>query len=488
MRVVAYTRRSTDRQEDSQSTQESSIREYCIQKGFDLLRVYHEAAISGSTGIERRTVLPELFDAVKDKRRDFDGIIVLRMDRLFRNPGEEYRGLEILKQYNCQVISICDPIDRDSATGRLIAGIMSHIRAFERELTGERIYLHNMTRVLSGKWATGQPPLGFNYDTETQTISANDRAGDAIRVFQEFISASGNSSKAARQLNAAGLTSRDGNSWRDDSVLYIVKSPIYRQRLRYDGHEVVAAELIPEIIPKSILAQVDGILKQIGPLRTRQRAATYPYSGLLTCSSCGSRLKHNGNRERQAWVCRAKKEMGTCDSRSVANTYIDNLVGQAIELAVTEYRDMWVKRTAKTEVSRASKGVVDQRKRLNLRRDRIIESYIDGVIKTREERDRRLAEINAELALLGSQVVVPDLNPDVVNDWLSRGGSKWAIQPSDLRREMLTAIGARITICTARDTPLWLDLDTDLGIDTVHVVNNYRNRKGDSLQVAFSQG
>lgn len=478
MKLVGYVRKSTNLQPDSLETQEAIIREYCSTHDMTCVRIYHEIPISGSSKIERRTALPELFTAMADKKRDFDGIIVVRLDRLFRNPAEEYRGFELAQKAKCSIISISDPVDRDTATGRLVHGIMSSIRAFERELTGERIYSSNLQKAMAGRWSSGLPPLGWDYDPDAKTLTPNARIDDVIRVFRTFIQQAGNASSTARALNAAGIVTRDGNQWRDDGVLTLVKGPIYRRQLRYDSYTGPAEDLIPETIPADLLALVDSILARKAPMRTRQSSTTYLYSGILTCSECGSRLKSTGN-ESNAWVCRAKKESGSCISRSVSNRYIDRLVGSALQKALMAYRDLWAS-IAPPQPHRRTKGAQEQRTRLETRRARTIESYLDGVIATREERDSRLLQVDAELALLDNIRIAPPMDPAMVAEWIDRCDTSWSKPPDSLRRELLTAIGARITVCTAREKPIWVEMDTELGIETVRISARHRNRKGGS--------
>lgn len=169
MRLVLYTRRSTEHQVASPQTQEHMAREYCAKNDHDLVRVYHEVPISGKTEIERRTALPELMAAVKDiKHRDFDGVIVWRTDRLCRNQAEWHRILAIFDKAKCALISIMDPVERDTAAGRFLSNIMAEVAAFEREQTGERIYAHHLAAFHQGKWPGGPQSMGLVWNKQAK--------------------------------------------------------------------------------------------------------------------------------------------------------------------------------------------------------------------------------------------------------------------------------------------------------------------------------
>jgi len=452
MRAIIYARRSSDRQEDSIETQESLCRAHAATQGHTVLRVDVEPPTSGSVPIARRPVASALFVAVREHKRQFDGILVLRMDRLFRNPEEEINGIVYLGKYDCEILSVYDPIDRSTSIGRLYHGIMMAVRAFERELTGDRVRDHNEKLAMSGRWPAGRPPLGYAYDPQTQSITVSERAADAIRVFEFYLSACGNCSAAARALNADGVRSRDGNPWRDDSVLAIVRSPVYRRRIRYDGQEYDALDLIPELVSDETLVAADALLARTAGLVTRQRAGQYAYSGLLVCSLCGGGMKSNGS---GSWLCRAKKESGTCDGRSIAERYLDILVGDALQQLVDRLTEALTPHVGKPRARREDR----RRESLAERRGRVVESYIEGYID-RAERDRRLAVIQGELAAIDTPARPVAVTQERLAELVEVLGADWGSSPHATRRRVLMEIGARITVCTECDCRRWVELST----------------------------
>ena len=96
--------------------------------------MYHEVPISGKTAVERRTALPELMAIIRDKKaREFDGIVVWKLDRLVRNPGEYHRIMEYLDRHGCEVLSLKDPLTpRKTAADRLISSMLADVGAYER--------------------------------------------------------------------------------------------------------------------------------------------------------------------------------------------------------------------------------------------------------------------------------------------------------------------------------------------------------------------
>ena len=473
MRLAAYLRCSTETQDDSLETQEQIIRDWCPREGHELVETFSDFGISASVPVEKRPGGYELFAAVAEKKRAFEGIVVVRVDRLFRDPMDELSGLVFLDAHKCQLLSIKDPIDRSTPQGEFLHGAMMYVRRLERRLTGQRVKDHNLALALSGKWPAGIPPLGYTYDPQTKTINLNDRAPEVTVIFKEFFVTGGNASQTARVLNSMGYTSRDGHPFRANSVLAILKSSVYRRRLKYDGRVVDAPELIPAILPEWLIEEVDRLLAAIAqPSAKRQRPSVYAYSSRLYCSECGSRMKRSGVvGDHASWVCCGKREFGSCDSRTVSEKYIDRLVGQAVH-SMLESIDLNPKDVEAPQAVRTD----GRESRLKLRRKRIVEAFIDGLI-SREERDKRLAEIEAELAALSERSQETKLTPQRIQDIIDQIGSSWESLSQAVRKETLVSLGARLTLCTHRKSKLWVELETDLPVPTVRVEAHYRNAK-----------
>jgi site-specific DNA recombinase len=455
--LVAYTRRSTELQEQSQETQELQIREWCQVNGHTLAQVYHEIPVSGGKKIERRPMLHQLLQDAKQKNRGFEGVVVWKLDRLAREPGTEYVIIGILEENRCQLFSVTEQVDRNTAAGRFMYHNMMGMRAYEREITGERIHSHNLSRAMLGKWAGGSPPLGFDYDKQAQTLTVNDRAAEVITVFEVYCESGGNASLTARTLNAMGMTTRHGNPWRDDAVSLIVKCPAYRRLQQYDG-KAYPCELIPPLVPAELLTRTDKLIASIAPFVTSQRRGVYAYSSLLQCSVCGAHMKSNGG---GSWVCRRKKESGLCDSRSVSNKYIDRLIGEAVTRIFKHYAD---ELTSGKHAPKPKHDPARRERELQARRDRTVRAYIEGTIDE-VERDKYLGEIEGqkqEKPKEGKALTAVD-----VRLLIGKLDEDWHAKPQDAKRALLLGIGASVTVCTAAEEYLWVSVATNLPIGTV---------------------
>ncbi|MFA5376463.1 MAG: recombinase family protein [Dehalococcoidia bacterium] len=480
MNLIAYTRRSTDEQEDSQAVQERFAREWCEREGHELVAIYHEIPISGSKSVERRLVLAEIRSMLRmdASKRGFDGLVVWKLDRLFRNPSEQYKWLEILDKAKCTLYSVTETIDRDSASGRFMLHIMMGVAALDREHTGERVYAHNLDRALSGRWPAGLPPLGFTYDKATKLVTANDRAGEAVRVFELFVRYGGNAAATARMLNAEGIPSRDGYAWRNKTVFSLLRSTVYRQQLKYDGRIIDAPELIPRIVPVELTDMVDSLLMPVDNNNRRNSPRKLAFSGFLYCSLCGGRLwVHNCQRRIDGWMCRGRADK-LCKGQSVSNRYIDRLMGMAVSSAVSIYRKEIAK--AATEKKPKHYNGSSKRKNLEAMKSRVKNLYITGHIDLAEF-TARTDEIENQIKSIPNVNVASMVTLKLATEWIENLEENWTTMSDEDKRELMTIINARITVNTGAQ-PLWIDLYSNLSLNPIRVV--YPECRGTKKQSA----
>lgn len=475
MRLALYTRRSTDAQVASPQTQHDACLEYCARNGHEIVRVFHEAPLSGKTELEHRTALPELIAAVKNPKREFDGIIVWRTDRLCRNPGEFHRLLAILDKYKCALVSVMDPVKRNTAAERFMTSVLADAAAYERELIAERVYAHHVTAFLRGKWPGGPQPLGLRWNREHGRFDPSDRADDVATVFRVYVEYNGSSKRAVEALNAMNLPSPRGGLWSGTALLCVLRNPMYRRRMVYAGHEIDAKAFVPEIVDPDLVRQVDALLSlsRERAFHPRTIASKRAYSGLLRCSQCGAVLTSGGRetemREYRNWQCSHRRAFRTCNSRQLANTYIDTLMGHAIQRLLANLRDP-INNERLQSRSVATKVIPQrqrQRDRLTVERTRTVDLYVKGYIGEAEFRER-VQRIDAQIAELTADI--PASNIEVTSAALFSAietlAYDWPFVPESEKRALLLQLRAEVTVNTSGTVPFWIELRTVLNSDS----------------------
>jgi DNA invertase Pin-like site-specific DNA recombinase len=137
MRVATYSRVSTSHHDQNPQVQVEELRRYCQARGFSIAHEIVDHGFSGKT--DARPGLKQLFSLARG--REVDGIVCLKMDRLFRSLKHLVASLEEFQSLGVTFIAIRDAVDYSSPSGRLFAQILGALGEFERELARERTVL-----------------------------------------------------------------------------------------------------------------------------------------------------------------------------------------------------------------------------------------------------------------------------------------------------------------------------------------------------------
>ncbi len=133
MRVALYARCSTA--EQNVSLQLDHLHEYARARDFEIVAEYVDQGVSGAK--ERRPALDRML--AHAHRRQFDALLVWKLDRVARSLSHLVRLSEALEGLGVDLVSLNDPgFDTTSPHGRLIFQIMGAVAEFERSLTRER--------------------------------------------------------------------------------------------------------------------------------------------------------------------------------------------------------------------------------------------------------------------------------------------------------------------------------------------------------------
>ncbi len=132
MRVALYARVSTC--EQTVAPQLDALRGYATARRLEIVEEYVDHGISGSK--DRRPALDEMMG--KAKRRSFDAVAVVKLDRLARSTRHLTQLAGELEALGVDLIVIDQGIDTTTPAGRLLFNVLGSIAEFERDLIRER--------------------------------------------------------------------------------------------------------------------------------------------------------------------------------------------------------------------------------------------------------------------------------------------------------------------------------------------------------------
>jgi DNA invertase Pin-like site-specific DNA recombinase len=150
-RAAVYSRVST--QEQSTAAQESELKEFATNRGWDVVRIYSDT-ISGT-----KDSRPGLNQLMADcHSRKIDVVLVWKFDRFARSVSHLLRALETFEELGVEFVSISEQVDTSTATGKMIFTVLGAVAALERSLIAERTKLGILNARKQGK-RIGRPPI-----------------------------------------------------------------------------------------------------------------------------------------------------------------------------------------------------------------------------------------------------------------------------------------------------------------------------------------
>lgn len=232
--MALYLRVSTEEQAQegfSLDAQLKRMKAYCTAQGYNIYKVYREEGESG------RTIKRPRYQAMMEAIKSWDGILIMKMDRIHRNSRNFMEMMDILGAKNKLFVSMQETLDTSTAMGRFVMDIIQRIAQLESEQTGERVHM-GMTQ----KATTDAPgicgfnaPFGYAFE-DKQLVVVDDEAAVVKSIFQLYQKGRTLDKIAAVLNRGRGLASPGGKQWTRPNVAYILNNPVYAGWLEWDGH------------------------------------------------------------------------------------------------------------------------------------------------------------------------------------------------------------------------------------------------------------
>jgi DNA invertase Pin-like site-specific DNA recombinase len=210
LRLIGYGRVSTEKQAEhglSLDVQDEKIRGYAALYEHRLVDIVHDDA-SGKT--LRRKGLQSVLERLE--RGEADGLLVPKLDRLTRRLKDlGYLLEEYFQGGRYALISVAESLDTETATGRMVANMLTLVSQWEREVIGERTK-EVLSHLREQGVVLGRHGLGFRRAgrMELARVPEEERVVDLI---VELHGANYTVRQIAEHLREAGLPTKKGGRW-----------------------------------------------------------------------------------------------------------------------------------------------------------------------------------------------------------------------------------------------------------------------------------
>lgn len=188
-RGAIYIRVSSDeakREGYSPKTQEEKVKEFFKTNGIQWSEkhIYRDLGFSGGT--QDRPEFKRLMRNAENK--EFDVIVVYRLDRFFRNLRSLINTAYKLEKLGIGLKSVTEPFDTSTPTGRATLYLMGTMAEWQREVTLEAKEEGTKRAIKEGKWVLGGvAPFGYKYDHKTQRLVINEEEAKIVKMLFRWL-------------------------------------------------------------------------------------------------------------------------------------------------------------------------------------------------------------------------------------------------------------------------------------------------------------
>ena len=516
-KAAVYTRVSSEEQaqpdKGSLSQQREKCEAYAKAHDWEVAEVYEDAGVSGTK--EHRPALDRLLADAHDGV--FQVVIFLKVDRFARNVRNLVNLEHDLGELGISIASVEDGFDTSTPSGRLHFNVLGSIAEFEREQILGRMTAGKVGSAKQGRYNSGRPPYGWDYDKETRRLVINEAEAAVVRrIYQMYVGEGLSQAAIARLLNAQGIaTKTDYRSPRGDGVKKgwlathlerILTSSMYRGEHYYNTSAKNGGSKGPKRVPRPekewILIHCPPIIDEQTWNAARRRArrnkkrselcpsgkdkvSEYLLSGLMRCH-CGMKMHGTSNTKRRMRGKVVHRYLHCANQNRFPDKYDcrqpRRILAEPVERAVLDalvdaFRDpscvmrLVDAHTKLQQQSLATRGGMIAENRAKLeeaerQRNRVARLHIDGSISEAHAK-RELAIINKDAEVWQEELTRLEEAARQRKAGEEIEKAAWAIA-SDIREDMAEAtVQEKKALIRALVERVWIDGENNVSVECV---------------------
>lgn len=372
-RAALYIRVSSEEQAKhglSLDEQEHELKQYANDHGAIIAGIYRD---EGTTARKKVHLRKELQRLLRDVREGLiDVILVIKLDRWFRNVADFYKVQELLDKCGVGWIATQEQnlFDTTTSNGRYMFNNFLNMAQYESDRTSERIRYVFAGKKRRGEMISGGLPYG--YCAKNKHIVIDETTADNVRdIFKYFTL-----SQSVRET-AAYVKKKYNLQYAPSGMRRLLQNP------GYIGTFYQRENYIPALIDWATWDKVQTILHEPRRMEVpRKPRRPYLFTGLIYCPVCGRKLsgrtilqRYNGRHDDyKAYTCpRHVQERGACSfggylgEKAIETYLLDNIAN-----LLHDYQ------TTLTKGARcAGRQVKDVQRKLDRLKDLYVEGFID---------------------------------------------------------------------------------------------------------------
>ena len=293
MKAVIYLRVSTKEQAEegySIPAQAEACRRFLADRGWDLADEYVDRGESARTA-DRPQLQAMLARIAEDP--GIEALVVHKLDRLARNLEDHAAVRAALRKAGVQLHSVTESLE-DSASGKLVEGILASIAEFYSANLGQEIRKGLDQKAAQGGWPT-KAPFGYRNVRRDgpgrrgeSVLEQDPQAPLVVWAFERYATGELSLASLTEALAKRGLRNRLGNPPGTSAIHDMLRNAVYAGVVRWKGVERDGTHT--PLISRDLFDKVQSVLNAHSTGGERSWKHDHYLKGTLICAGCDSKL------------------------------------------------------------------------------------------------------------------------------------------------------------------------------------------------------
>ena len=467
MRTVAYVRFSSDSQRsESLDAQLRAIKDYCNNNNLNLVNVYSDSALSGTSTNNRTAFLQMISDS---KKNLFDFVIVHKLDRFARNSYDHAIFEKKLNDNKVRLLSVREQLN-NSPESAILKNVLIGVNEYYSLNLSVEVKKGMYENFENNKHTAGIPPLGFDLDSEKRYI-INEKEAEIVKsIFQMSLDGMGYA-KIAQELNKQGHINKRGRPFAKTSIRDTLLNEKYignyvlglkDKNGKLTGNERRKEGAIPAIVDKEIFLDIQAKLKKRKSGK-RKNQQNYFLTGFCECGECGGSftgggLVHGRTKKYYVYTCSSRKSKKTdCKNMQIRKELLEPLVFDKIrEEIFQDDKIEYISKEIEKQIKEKNKQFSANFKKLSSKityledkKQKLLDIFLDSIITKEEynvknqELEKNLHDLKLELNLLNN---TDSISRKEIKAYLKDLAEKFEQKNDDLKRNVIETFVDKVII------------------------------------------
>lgn len=356
--AVIYARYSSDTQtEQSIEGQLRVCQQYAKNNDILIVDTYIDRAMTGTNDAR-----PDFQRMIKDSnKRQWDYVIVYKLDRFSRNKYETTIHKHTLKENGIKVLSAMENIP-DTPEGIILESLLEGMNQYYSAELSQKVLRGLTESYLKGQYTGGSQIYGYDVIDKKNTINPNE--AEIVReIFSKY--AQGYTAVAiAEDLKNRGVRTKKGSYIDAIKIYKMLYNTKYIGKIKHG--DTVYTNIYPAIVDDITWQRVQDIRNSNKHAPGKKKDIfDYILSGKLICGTCKSSMvgtsgtSHMGDRHYYYTCLNKQRKPHKCNFKSLNKKYLEDLVMHITWLVLCE----------KTTVAEIAKLVCARHEQLNKKND-----------------------------------------------------------------------------------------------------------------------